>query len=101
MPGRCHIIADMWIRIDPTVMASVGAELRQTYPREYTTKPEERHVPEAVRRESILMSHTLLPTVMHHVFAAHSAMMSPELPLSRAQHEMIATVVSAANDCFY
>jgi hypothetical protein len=91
----------MWIKTDPAVMATLGAELRKTYPREYATKPEERHVPEAVARESIVMSHTLLPEVMRHVFGAHSAMMSPELPLSRAQHEMIATVVSATNDCFY
>jgi len=54
-----------------------------------------------VQRESILMSHTLLPEVMEPVFAAHAAMMSPDLPLTRAQHEMIATVVSAINDCFY
>jgi len=27
--------------------------------------------------------------------------LSPELPLQRRQHEMIATVVSAANRCFY
>jgi hypothetical protein len=82
-------------------MATLGAELRKTYPREYASQPEERHVPEAVRRESIVMSHTLLPGVMRHVFSAHSEMMSPDLPLSRAQHEMIATVVSATNDCFY
>jgi len=27
--------------------------------------------------------------------------MAADLPLTRAQHEMIATVVSATNDCFY
>jgi len=27
--------------------------------------------------------------------------MSPDLPLSRRQHEMIATMVSVTNDCFY
>ena len=91
----------MWIKTDPEVMARVGGDLRKTYPREYATKSDERHVPEAVARESILMSHTLLPDVMQHIFAAHSAMMSPDLPLTRAQHEMIATVVSATNDCFY
>jgi hypothetical protein len=82
-------------------MARVGAALRATYPREYGSPADERRVPEAVARESILMSHTLLPDVMQHIFAAHSAMMSPDLPLTRAQHEMIATVVSATNDCFY
>ena len=91
----------MWIKTDSAVMERVGGALRATYPREYATPAHERHVPEAVARESILMSHTLLPDVMQHIFAAHSAMMSPELPLSRAQHEMIATVVSATNDCFY
>jgi hypothetical protein len=91
----------MWIKTDPAVMATVGAELRKTYPREYASTPEQRHVPDAVARESILMSHTLLPGVMLPIFAAHSAMMSPDLPLTRAQHEMIATVVSATNDCFY
>lgn len=91
----------MWIKTDATVMATVGAELRATYPREYATPADERRVPAAVARESILMSHTLLPDVMRPIFAAHAAMMAPELPLSRAQHEMIATVVSATNDCFY
>ena len=91
----------MWIETDPAVMAALGAELRQRYPREYATKPEDRQVPDAVARESILMSHTLLPAVMEHMFAAHAAMMAPDLPLTRAQHEMIATVVSATNDCFY
>jgi len=91
----------MWIKTDPSVMATIGAELRKRYPLEYTTKPEDRQVPEAVARESIVMSHTLLPDVMQHVFGAHAAMMSPDLPLSRAQHEMVATVVSATNDCFY
>ena len=91
----------MWIKTNPAVMATVGAELRKRTPAEYSSKPEERHVPEAVARESIVMSHTLLPSVMQPIFAAHAEMMSPDLPLTRAQHEMIATVVSATNDCFY
>jgi hypothetical protein len=91
----------MWIKTDGAVMATLGAELRKRYPREYATTPEERQVPAAVARESIMMSHTLLPRVMEPIFAAHAAMMAPDLPLTRAQHEMIATVVSAANDCFY
>ena len=91
----------MWIKTDPAVMATIGAELRKKYPREYATKPEDRQVPEAVARESIMMSHTLLPAVMEQMFGAHAAMMAPDLPLTRAQHEMIATVVSATNDCFY
>jgi hypothetical protein len=40
---------------------------------------------------------------MYHMFAAFGALMSPDLPLTltRRQHEMITTVVSAANRCKY
>ena len=34
------------------------------------------------------------------IVASHS-LMSPDLPLSRRQHEMIATMVSVTNRCFY
>jgi hypothetical protein len=51
--------------------------------------------------ESIISSHTLIPPVMFHIFAAFGEMMSPELPLGRRQHEMIATMVSATNSCHY
>ena len=43
----------------------------------------------------------LFPDVMFHSFSAFGAMMSPELPLKREQHEMIATMVSVTNRCFY
>ena len=33
--------------------------------------------------------------------ATLAVLLSPQLPLSRRQHEMIATVVSAQNSCFY
>jgi hypothetical protein len=38
---------------------------------------------------------------MFHSFAAFGAMMAPDLPLRREQHEMIATMVSVTNRCFY
>jgi len=88
-----------WIRT-PKPPAGPLAAARGAMPEDYA-RPMGAHVPEAVRRESIVMSHTLLPAVMEPIFAAHAAMMAPELPLTRAQHEMIATVVSATNDCFY
>ena len=47
------------------------------------------------------MSHTLIPQAMHHAFALLAVLMQPGLPLERRHHEMIATVVSAANRCFY
>jgi hypothetical protein len=42
-----------------------------------------------------------MPDVLGHIFQGFSAMMAPNLPLSRRQHEMIATMVSLTNDCFY
>jgi len=72
-------------------------ELRGLYPREYATPTTE----QTGTDESIIESHTLIPDAMFHAFAAFAAMMSPDLPLERRQHEMIATMVSKANDCFY
>ena len=72
-------------------------ELRSKYPREYATPTSDVTGTE----ESIIESHTLIPDAMYHAFAAYSSLMSPDLPLERRQHEMIATMVSAANDCFY
>ncbi len=50
---------------------------------------------------SIVGSHTLIPEALHHAFSTFGALMSPELPLSRRQHEMIATMVSVTNRCVY
>ncbi|MGH9535682.1 MAG: hypothetical protein ACRD2E_12580 [Terriglobales bacterium] len=64
------------------------------YPREYAT-------PVAGLSESIVESHTLLPEALRHAFSTFGVLMSPELPLSRREQEMIATMVSVTNDCFY
>jgi hypothetical protein len=50
---------------------------------------------------SITASHSLIPDALFHSFAAYGAMLSPDLPLKRHQHEMIATVVSVTNRCHY
>ena len=42
----------------------------------------------------IVASHSLIPEALHHAFATFGALMAPDLPLDRRQHEMIATVVS-------
>ncbi len=92
----------MWIGSDPAAMERVTGKLRELYPSEYSPERRgERNLPEPVARDSIFLSHTLLPEAMYHAFATYGALMSPDLPLSRAQHEMIATVVSATNNCFY
>ncbi|HVO58414.1 MAG TPA: hypothetical protein VMT51_12035 [Dongiaceae bacterium] len=71
---------------------------RKLYPKEYETPvPVVDKSPEA----GISASHSLIPDVLYHSFAAFGAMMSPELPLERRQHEMIATMVSLTNRCHY
>lgn len=50
---------------------------------------------------SIVGSHSLFPDVLFHAFSTFGALMSPELPLKRRQHEMIATMVSVTNRCHY
>lgn len=49
----------------------------------------------------VTRSHTLIPQALYHAFGLLGVLMSPDLPLERRHHEMIATVVSAANRCFY
>ncbi len=44
---------------------------------------------------------SLNPRVMRDSMALYRSTMFGKSPLSRAQREMLATVVSRANDCFY
>jgi len=69
------------------------------YPAEYSVRSE--RLPESVRSDSIMGTHSLLPKVMEPLFVALRELFDPALPLSRRQHETIATVVSELNDCFY
>jgi len=49
----------------------------------------------------IVASHSLIPEALFHAFATFGVLLSPELPLTRRQHEMITTVVSVTNRCVY
>jgi hypothetical protein len=96
-----------WIKIltpspeHPQLMEAL-AEQAAVYPEEYQpARRAERRVPEAVARESIVLSHSLIPEALRHAFGTFGALMDPNLPLSRRQHEMIAATVSALNRCFY
>jgi len=91
-----------WIKTIP--MAEADEKLRQAvegqkgmYPKEYG---EPVH-PDDAGGATILGSHTLIPEALYHAFGTFGALMSPELPLSRRQHEMIATMVSVTNRCVY
>jgi hypothetical protein len=71
---------------------------RKLYPVEYATPVP---IVDHGISEGIVGSHSLLPNVMFHAFSTFGALMSPDLPLGREQHEMIATMVSVTNRCFY
>ena len=71
---------------------------RGLYPEEYAAPV---HPTPDGESSGIVASHSLIPDALYHAFSTFGVLMSPELPLKRAQHEMIATVVSALNRCHY
>lgn len=91
-----------WIRTIPVqdadekLRAALEAQ-KALYPREYATPVQ----PTADGTSGIVASHSLIPDALYHAFATFGVLMSPELPLSRRQHEMITTMVSVTNRCRY
>ncbi len=71
---------------------------RELYPAEYAVPI---HPTADGQASEIVASHSLIPTALYHAFATFGSLMSPDLPLSRRQHEMITTVVSVTNRCHY
>lgn len=82
--------------LDDNVRRAVEAQ-RAMYPAEYGAPVH----PTIDGTSQIVASHSLIPDALHHAFATFGALMSPELPLTRRQHEMITTVVSVTNRCRY
>jgi hypothetical protein len=91
-----------WIRTIPQAEAderlrrAIEAQ-RALYPQEYATPVQ----PTADGTSGIVASHSLIPDALYHAFATFGVLMSPELPLTRRQHEMITTMVSVTNRCRY
>jgi hypothetical protein len=94
-----------WIKTTP--MEEVGPELRAVYEAIYALYPRDYADPvAAVTRpdggsDSVTAAHSLIPEAMKHMMSGLAVMMQPHLPLTRRQHEMIASVVSVQNQCFY
>jgi hypothetical protein len=91
-----------WIK---TVLPTEDDEVRKAsegqrhlYPIEYATPV---HPTLDGQSAGIVQSHSLIPDALYHAFATFGSLMSPDLPLQRYQHEMIATMVSVTNRCFY
>jgi len=70
---------------------------RDLYPIEYATPVH----PTADGTAEIVASHSLIPEALYHAFATFGVLLSPALPLTRQQQEMITTVVSVTNRCVY
>jgi len=92
-----------WIRTIPLPEADEKLrraieEQKKLYPVEYATPV---HPTPDGGTSGIVASHSLIPDALYHAFATFGALMSPDLPLERRQHEMITTVVSVANRCRY
>ena len=91
-----------WIKTirmeDDEALRKAIEDERKLYPPEYATPVAA--VFKGVEN-SIVGSHSLFPTVLFHAFSTYGALMSPDLPLKRHQHEMIATMVSVTNRCHY
>lgn len=92
--------------IETVSPAKADEALAKAYAMQRTLYPAMYGQPSAPRAdgrvsESIVASHSLIPDALYHAFATFGALMSPDLPLGRRQHEMIATVVSVTNRCRY
>jgi hypothetical protein len=91
-----------WIRTVPLSEADDSlrdamAKQRALYPVEYAMPV----FPTADGPSMIVASHSLIPPALFHAFATFGVLMSPDLPLTRRQQEMITTVVSVTNRCVY
>ena len=92
-----------WIKTIPISEADeklrhAMAAQRELYPVEYSVPI---HPTSDGQASQIVASHSLIPDALYHAFATFGALMSPQLPLTRRQHEMITTVVSVTNRCHY
>jgi hypothetical protein len=92
-----------WIKTVPDEEASHALRRaiemqRALYPIEYATPV---HPVGGGETSEIVASHSLIPEALYHAFATFGVLMSPDLPLSRRQHEMITTMVSETNRCKY
>jgi hypothetical protein len=90
-----------WIKTVP--MAEADEKLRKAVEAQRALYPPEYALPTGITDEagSIVASHSLIPDALYHAFATFGVLMSPDLPLTRRQHEMITTLVSVTNRCHY
>ena len=91
-----------WIRT--VSMAEADEQLRRAMEAQRALYPQEYAIPVHPVEgggSQIVASHSLIPEALYHAFSTFGVLMSPDLPLSRRQHEMITTLVSVTNRCHY
>jgi hypothetical protein len=94
-----------WIKTIP--ISEAGDRLRELMMKAHELYPAEYNAPVPAAGDTgddaagIVASHTLIPDALYHAFSTFGVLMSPDLPLSRRQHEMITTMVSVTNRCHY
>lgn len=95
-----------WIKHTPCDQADdplkrVYESVQGLFPTEYAGPP----APSLVRpdggADSIIAAHSLIPEALRHMMSGLAVLLQPDLRLTRRQQEMIATVVSVANSCFF
>lgn len=82
---------------DDKLLKAIDAQ-QELYPQEYRMP-----IPGTpdCDRPSVVMAHSLMPEVLQQTFLAFGTLLSDDLPLSRREHELIATAASSANTCSY
>lgn len=88
-----------WIKTIP--FNEADKKLREALRGQRALFPPEYAAPTSKNEESIIATNTLIPEALYLAFSTFGGLMSPDLPLSRKDHEMIATVVSIKNNCHY
>jgi len=94
-----------WIKTVPVEQAD--PDLRRLYDAIYGLFPGEYRDPIASlahadgTNDSVVSAHSLIPEAMRHMISGLGALLQPHLPLTRRQQEMITSVVSVHNRCFY
>lgn len=84
--------------------SEAGEDLRRARDAQHALYPPEYDAPVLPQDDEIagiVAAHSLIPGALHHAFATFGELMSPDLPLTRRQHELIATVVSTTNRTYY
>lgn len=95
-----------WIKHIPYDQADdelkrVYESVRSMYPVEYGGPPVESLVRPDGGSDSIVAAHSLIPEAMRHMMSGLAVLLQSGLGLTRRQQEMIASVVSIENSCFY